>query len=109
MHPPNLVIEQGKSALLRCNVTGEYSKLTWSKGDGLLSWKHEAKKDQLNISHATVEDQGTYFCIAKYKDVVARAAANVIVQSMNLLTNCSIKSQNNEGNICLDQTICSRF
>ena len=81
MQPETLVIDEGKSATLRCNVTGTVSMITWSKDDGILSDNHKVEKYQLTITRATAKDKGTYFCIAKNKDSVARASSNLLIAS----------------------------
>ena len=81
MEPEILVIEEGQSATLNCNVTGTTSVLTWSKDDGLLSDNHLVNNYQLNITKATIKDEGTYFCIAKHKDVEARSSSIIQVKS----------------------------
>ena len=81
MEPEMLVIEEGQSAMLTCNVTGTVSVLTWSKDDGILSDNHLASNNQLNITKATIKDEGTYFCIARNKEGVARSSSIVLVNS----------------------------
>ena len=76
-----LVIEEGQSAALRCNVTGNFSVITWSKDEGMLSDNHLVTSYQLNITKATVKDGGTYFCIAKSENILARSSSNVLVNS----------------------------
>ena len=81
LEPEFLVIEEGQSAELRCNVTGNFSVITWSKDDGMLSDNHLVTSNQLNITRATVKDSGTYFCIAKIENILARSSSIVLVNS----------------------------
>ena len=68
MVPLNQFVDVGESAILSCQVTGRpYPTIQWNKIGGSLTENHVIKEGVLRIQNATIEDTGTYVCVAQNK------------------------------------------
>ena len=66
MVPLNQTVNVGASANLSCQVTGRpYPKIQWNKIGGSLTENHVIEDGVLRIQNATIEDAGTYVCVAQ--------------------------------------------
>ncbi|XP_073252081.1 basement membrane-specific heparan sulfate proteoglycan core protein-like [Porites lutea] len=82
MVPLNQTVDVGASAILSCQVTGRpYPTLQWNKIGGRLTENHVIEEGVLRIQNATIEDAGTYVCVAQNKKGVQQATGIVDVRS----------------------------
>lgn len=65
----NIVLKEGSSALIECNVTGSHGAIKWYNSKGLQlgedaggKW-HIQEKGALNITVVSFEDRGRYTCV----------------------------------------------
>ena len=66
MVPLNQTVNVGASAILSCQVTGRpYPTIQWNKIGGSLTENHVIEDGVLRIQNATIEDAGTYVCVAQ--------------------------------------------
>ena len=81
MIPLNQFVDVGASAILSCQVTGRpYPTIQWNKIGGSLTENHVIKEGVLRIQNATIEDTGTYVCVAQNKKGVQQATGIVDVR-----------------------------
>ncbi|XP_067464983.1 microfibrillar-associated protein 3-like [Thunnus thynnus] len=66
----DIVVKEGSSALIKCNVTGGHSDIKWYNSKGPLlgddtggKWQIQ-EKGALNITAVSFEDRGRYTCVA---------------------------------------------
>ena len=82
MVPLNQTVDVGASAILSCQVTGRpYPTIRWNKIGGSLTENHVIEEGVLRIQNATIEDAGTYVCVAQNKKGVQQATGMVDVRS----------------------------
>lgn len=82
MVPLNQTVDVGASAILSCQVTGRpYPTIQWNKIGGSLTENHVIEDGVLRIQNATIEDAGTYVCVAQNKKGVQQATGIVDVRS----------------------------
>lgn len=67
---PSIVVKEGLSALIECNVTGAHDNIKWYNSKGPLQedstggrWQIQ-EKSVLNITEVLFEDRGSYTCVA---------------------------------------------
>ncbi|XP_071362450.1 microfibrillar-associated protein 3-like isoform X2 [Trachinotus anak] len=63
---PSIVVKEGSSALIECNVTGGRDDVKWYNSKGLLlggKWEIQ-ENGVLNISDVSFKDRGRYTCVA---------------------------------------------
>ena len=81
MVPLNQFVDVGASAILSCQVTGRpYPTIQWNIIGGSLTENHVIKEGVLRIQNATIEDTGTYVCVAQNKKGVQQATGIVDVR-----------------------------
>uniref|UniRef100_A0A3Q0S4P7 Microfibril-associated glycoprotein 3 n=1 Tax=Amphilophus citrinellus TaxID=61819 RepID=A0A3Q0S4P7_AMPCI len=64
---PSIVVKEGLSALIECNVTGAHDNIKWYNSKGPLQGDSTGKMRNLsvlNITEVLFEDRGSYTCVA---------------------------------------------
>lgn len=80
--PANQTVDEGASALLSCQVSGDpYPSVEWKKVGAELTENHVITEGLLQIQEATKEDEGMYVCVAQNKKGVKQATSIVNVRS----------------------------
>lgn len=80
--PANQTVDEGDSALLSCQVSGDpYPSIEWKKVGGDLTDNHVITGALLQIQEVTKEDEGMYVCVVQNRKGVEQATSIVNVKS----------------------------
>ncbi|XP_078373536.1 basement membrane-specific heparan sulfate proteoglycan core protein-like [Oculina patagonica] len=83
--PANQTVDEGASALLSCQVSGDpYPSIQWTRVGEELTDNHVVTEGLLQIQEATKEDEGMYVCVAQNKKGVKQATGIVNVKSKEM-------------------------
>uniref|UniRef100_A0ACB8ENW2 Uncharacterized protein n=1 Tax=Sphaerodactylus townsendi TaxID=933632 RepID=A0ACB8ENW2_9SAUR len=84
LRPSNVVVIEGKDAVLECCVSGyPVPTFTWLRGDEIIPLRSKKYSllagSNLLIANATDDDSGTYTCVVTYKEENSSASAELSV------------------------------
>lgn len=80
--PAKQTVDEGSSAILSCQVTGEpVPTIQWSKVGGALKDNHVIDGGLLRIKEVSQDDGGMYVCVAQNKKGVQQATGIIDVRS----------------------------
>jgi hypothetical protein len=80
LRPSRVTVDEGETAVLRCDVTGEEPIRTeWLKHGGVLPRTAVVKGNRLEIRETTIRERGRYVCTATNKYGSASAVGSLFV------------------------------
>jgi protein sidekick len=80
MRPSRVTVDQGETAVLRCEISGEEPmQIKWLKHGGILPRTAVVKRNYLEIKKTTIRERGRYICTATNKYGQASAIGSLFV------------------------------